>query len=206
MCPTNPPPPPSLSAPHFEHAVFAPGINLFVTFTLGPVIPSWYVTPGTESFYLLPPCTLSMHNFSEHKRAGDHWWSKPFYTGLDGYKLQIRVDANGDGSGEDTHVSMYVYLMKSENDDVLTWPFKCDITIRLLNWREDKRHVEKTVEHYNVPIESRTRVTQGEEAPDGWGYHRFISHSDLYYNITNNTEYISNDILCFLVCKVIVYS
>ena len=147
-----------------------------------------------------------MHNFSEHKRAGDHWWSKPFYTGPDGYKLQIRVDANGDGKGKDTHVSVYVYLMKSENDDVLSWPLQCDITIRLLNWREDKRHVEKTVEHYKAPIESRTKVTQGEEAPDGLGYHQFISHSDLYYNITKNTEYINNDILCFVVSKVIVYS
>ena len=39
---------------------------------------------------------------------------------------------------------LYVHLMKGENDDILTWPFKCDITVRLLNWREDKGHVEKT--------------------------------------------------------------
>ena len=147
-----------------------------------------------------------MHNFSENKRVGDQWWSTPFYTGHDGYKLKLRVDANGAASGKGTHVSVSVYLMKGENDDILTWPFKCDITIRLLNWREDKGHVEYTVDHYNAPIEYRTRVTQGDTALGGRGYGQFISHSNLYYNITNNTEYINNDILCFVVSKVIVYS
>ena len=87
---------------------------------------------------------------------GCDWVSRPFYTGLDGYKLQIRVRANGEGSGKDTHVSVYVYLLKGENDDMLTWPFKCDITIQLLNWREDKGHVEHAVHHYNAPLEYRT--------------------------------------------------
>ena len=165
------------------------------------------MTPVTESPCLLPPCTLSLHNFSEHKRVGDEWWNKPFYTGPDEYKLMLRVDANGSGSGKGTHVSVYVYLMKGENDDILTWPFKCDITIRLINWREDKGHVEKTVPfNVSTDIESRKRVMEGDIAPSGLGYPQFISHSDLYYNITNNTEYINNDILCFVVSKVIVYS
>ena len=175
-------------------------------YLLGPEVPSWYITPGTESPYLLPPCTLSMHNFSEHKRVSDQWWSTPFYTGPDGYKLKLRVDANGDGSGKGTHVTVGVYLMKGENDDILTWPFKCDTTIRLLNWREDKEHVETILDFNDSDdIKYRKRVMEGDTAPGGLGYD-FISHSDLYYNITNNTEYINNDVLCFVVSKVIVYS
>ena len=148
-----------------------------------------------------------MHNFSEHKRVSDQWTSTPFYTGPDGYKLKLRVDANGDGSGKGTHVTVGVYLMKGENDDILTWPFKCDTTIRLLNWREDKGHVE-TILYFNDSddIKYRKRVMEGDTAPGGLGYYQFISHSDLYYNITNNTEYINNDVLCFVVSKVIVYS
>ena len=148
-----------------------------------------------------------MHYFFEHRRVSDEWWSTPFYTRPNGYKLQLKVRANGAASCKGTHVSMFVHLMKSENDDILTWPFKCDITIRLLNWREDKGHVEKTVPfNDNTNIKARKRVMEGDRATDGWGYHQFISHSDLYYNITNNTEYINNDILCFVVSKVIVYS
>ena len=146
-----------------------------------------------------------MFNFSELKRVNKRWCSTPFYTGPDGYKLQMEVDANGSGDGEGTHVSVYVSLMKGEYDHMLTWPFKCDITIQLLNWREDKGHVEKTVPFDDSSdIKLRMRVMEGDTAT-GWGCD-FISHSDLYYNITNNTEYINNDILCFVVSKVIVYS
>ena len=105
-----------------------------------------------------------MFNFSEHKRVSDEWYSTPFYTGPDGYKLKLRVDASGSGKG--THVSVYVCLMKGEYDQVLTWPFKCDITIQVINWREDKGHVEKTV-HFNdsIDIKHRERVMEGDTAP-----------------------------------------
>ena len=181
--------------------------NFVYHITTGQDVPSWYIpTPVTELPYLLPPCTITMNNFSEYKTVKCQWYSQPFYTGPDGYKLKIRVDANGDGSGEGTHVSMFVYLMKGENDDILTWPFKCDITIRLLNWKEDKGHVEKILDFNDSDdVKYRKRVMEGDTATGGLGYD-FISHSDLHYNITNNTEYINNDILCFEVSKVIVYS
>ena len=147
-----------------------------------------------------------MYNFSEHKRVSDRWYSTPFYTRPDGYKLQLKVHANGNASGKGTDLSVYVHLMKGEYDHMLTWPFKCDITIQLLNWREDKGHVKKTFPFGDSSdIKHRERVMEGER-DSGCGYGQFISHSDLYYNITNNTEYINNDILCFVVSKVIVYS
>ena len=91
--------------------------------------------------------------------------------------------------------------MKGEYDHMLTWPFKCDITIQLLNWSEDKGHVEKTVSfNDSTDIKHRKRVMEGDTATDGLGYVQFISHIT-YYNITNNT-----DILCFVVSKVIIYS
>ena len=147
-----------------------------------------------------------MYNFSEHKRVRDEWYSTPFYTRADGYKLQLNVDANGSLSGKGTHVSVYVCLMKGEYDHMLTWPFKCGITIQLLNWREDKGHVEEILDFDDSDdIKHRKRVMQRDRAP-GLGIAVFISHSDLYYNITNNTEYINNDTLCFVISKVIVYS
>ena len=101
-----------------------------------------------------------------------------------------------------THVTVHLCLVKGEYDHMLTWPFKCDITIQLLNWSEDKGHVEKTVSfNDSTDIKHRKRVMEGDTATDGLGYVQFISHSDLYYNITNNT-----DILCFVVSKVIIYS
>ena len=143
-----------------------------------------------------------MPDFSEHKRVSDRWYSPPFYTRPDGYKLQLNVDVDGSLRGKGTHVTVYVNLMKGEYDHMLTWPFKCDITIQLLNWREDKGHVEKTIPfNDSYDIKHRKRVMEGDRAL-GLGFDRFISYSDLYYNITNNTEYVNNDILCFVVSKV----
>ena len=142
-----------------------------------------------------------MLNFSEHKRVGDQWCSPPFYTGPSGYKLQLQVDAEGDGTGSNTHVSVYVRLMKGENDDILTWPFRCDVTIQILNWREDKGHMEKTIQFNNsVDIKYCKAVMERERAP-ALGFGQFISHSDL---ISDSTQYICNDALCFLVSKVIL--
>ena len=146
-----------------------------------------------------------MYNFSEHKRVADIWESPELYSGPDGYKLQLEVCANGYSTGTGTHVGVSVRLMEGQNDEILKRPFNSEITIQLLNWREDKGHVEKIIDHYNAPLEYRTRVTQGDIiAPGGWGIPDFISHSDLEYNANYNIEYINNDILCFVVCKVII--
>ena len=136
-----------------------------------------------------------MSNFSQHRKVDETWFSPPFYTENGGYKLQLAVHANGVGVGvgEGTHVSVFVYLMKSENDDCLKWPFSGDITVQLLNWREDKGHVEKIVSR-SVP-DCCNRVTVGERAVSGMRYRQFISHDDIEYNPDRNTQYLHNDMM-----------
>ena len=136
-----------------------------------------------------------MFNCNEHKRVGDQWHSVPFYSSTNGYKLQLRVDANGFASGKDTHLSVGARLMKGEYDETLNWPLNSEITIQLLNWREDKGHVETIIHHYNVPIEDRTRVMDGESAQNALTTGQFIPHSSLPYNADNNTEYLHNECL-----------
>ena len=147
-----------------------------------------------------------MFNYKEHKRVGDEWYSVPFYSMTDGYKLQLRVDANGWGAGKDTHLSVGVRLMKGENDKSLKWPMNSEITIQVLNWREDKGHVEKIIDHYNTSIANRTRVVDGEIAPRSRVDPQVIPHKELDYNADNNTEYLCNDTLCFRVSKVIIHT
>ena len=137
-----------------------------------------------------------MSNFSQHRKVDDTWFSPPFYTENGGYKLQLVVHANGVGVGEGTHVSVFVYLMKSDNDDNLKWPFSGDITIQVLNWREDKGHIE-TIVSRSVP-DCCNRVTVGERAVSGMRYRQFISHDD----IDKNTQYLHNDMMCFRISKV----
>ena len=143
-------------------------LSLLIYYITGQNVPSWYIPISVTEFpYLLPPYSLTMYNFSEHKRVGDTWRSTPFYTGPHGYKLALVVHAKGYSTGTGTHVGVSVHLMKCENDESLKWPFDSKITIRLLNWREDKGHVEKTIYHYNAPLPYRSRVIQGEKAPGG---------------------------------------
>ena len=147
-----------------------------------------------------------MYNYKEHKRVDDAWHSVPFYSTKNGYKLQLRVDANGFASGKDTHLSVGVVLMKGEYDETLNWPLNSEITIQLLNWREDKAHVEMIIEHYNAPIEDRRRVLEGETAPHSRVKPQVVPHMELPYNADNNTEYVHNDTLCFRVSKVIIHT
>lgn len=145
-------------------------------------------------------CELKMTNFSKYKTEKNQWNSTPWYTAPYGYKLQLNVDPCGFGNGKDTHISVHVYLMKGENDAMLQWPFSGDITIQLLNWREDRGHVEKTV-HFNdnTSLQTRSMVIRGERASNGRGYDKFISLTDLSYNSLKNTEYLCNDTLRFKV-------
>ena len=74
------------------------------------------------------PCTFRLTNYQKLKKDGDQFNSPPFYTSPTGYKTCISVYANGNGDGEGTHVSVYAYLMKGDNDDSLTWPFTGTVT------------------------------------------------------------------------------
>ena len=145
-----------------------------------------------------------MFNFHEHKRVNDICHSKPFYSESNGYKFYLQVYANGDVDGKDTHVSMYVRLKKGEHDEVLKWPFKGEITIQLLNRKEDKGHVVRILDFSVATLENRTRVTDKEGG--GWGYSKFISHIDVECNPDESIKYLQDGILCFEISKVTLHT
>ena len=137
--------------------------------------------------------TCKCTEFSKLKHFGLQYNSPPFCTHPQGYKLCLRVDANGTGGGFGTHVSVYATLMRGEHDQHLQWPFTGEFTIELLNWREDKGHHTAT-----LPIISDygfVRVTDQQQYGMSYGWPQFISHSSLPYNSTTNTEYLRDDCL-----------
>ena len=64
----------------------------------------------------LIPFTFTMSNFEQKKTSVTHssWYSPSFYTHPRGYKMCLRVDPNGGGSGKNSHVSVYLYMMRGE--------------------------------------------------------------------------------------------
>ena len=113
----------------------------------------------------------------------------------------LKVYANGNGSGKGTHLSLYVHLLKGEHDDQLQWPFNAKITVQLLNWSGDNSHEEITIPHHKAPLEYRTRVTEGDRAPGGWGPSQFISHSVLE-SVTSDVQFITDNKICFKIIEV----
>ena len=59
--------------------------------------------------------------------------SAPCYTKQYEYKYCIRLYLHGDGMGRATHISIFFVVMKSEYDELLTWPMKKRVTFELIN-------------------------------------------------------------------------
>jgi TNF receptor-associated factor 4 len=144
------------------------------------------------------PMKYKFTAYDHHKTTDDAVYSPGFYTSPGGYKMCVRVWANGCRDGHSTHVSISANLMKGENDDHLPWPFTGTVTFELLNQLEDKNHYSKYVTF--LPDEaSSQRTINAERSSTGYGMPGYISHSALGYNAAKNCQYLRNDFLYFRV-------
>ena len=145
-----------------------------------------------------PPVDIVMDHFEQHKRSDDDWYSPPFYTHLGGYRMCLRVYVNGFGTGKGTHVSVFVYLMRGEFDDLLKWPFRGDVTIQLK--KNDPPHHQMII-HLDDDTPNTSVCKPTKERNEGWGYQKYISHADLYAG-----GYLKDDKLVFCVSDIVVRS
>ena len=162
-------------------------------------VPSWQ-DPSNVSQSVFE-CTLT--EFSKRKQSNNTFYSPPFYTHRQGYKMCLKINSNGIGSYRGITVSVYVQLLAGDSDDELQWPFVGDVVLELVNWREDKGHLNKALP-INVVCDL-DKVTQGT-AGNSFGFVQFISQSSLSYDPASNTEYLHNDSLLLRVKQVAVYS
>ena len=155
-----------------------------------------------ESRVCVPPFNFTTRDFEQRKAENDTWYSPSFYTHPRGYRMCLKVCANGRNTGRGTHVSVFVCLMRGEFDNYLKWPFRGDVTIQLLNQIEDKGHYERTAYYTNdTPDCYAARVTVRERAAS-WGKFKFISHLALNYVCDKNCHYLKYDCLRFRITKV----
>ena len=151
--------------------------------------------------YPRPPWVLEMNGFQEKKNEDEDWFSDPVYSHFGGYKMCLWVDANGHNENvEGTHVSVFVCLMRGDNDKNLKWPFKGTIKVSLLNQLEDGQHHtrEPWSPDDDVSEDSSECVTEGERA-SGWGLPQYIPQQDLIYNRNKNCQYLKDNSLFFRV-------
>ena len=143
---------------------------------------------------------IKMKDFQMHRTTKEIWFSTPFYSHPGGYKMYLRVDANGCEDGEGTHVSVFLYMMRGENDDNLVWPFKGEVTLILLNQLKNNKHYEHKIAYTTDERKDyNSRVTDGEQGGNGYGRPQFISHEELGHRAYTNCQYLKDDSLYFRV-------
>ena len=142
---------------------------------------------------VLVPVSFTMTGFHQKKSSSSSWYSPWFYTHPRGYKMCLRVDANGYGIRKNSHISVYLYMMRGDYDESLKWPFRGDITIQLLNQEGSHEHHEVAI-HFTDGADNEfcRRVVSGERSSTGRGFHDFICHSNLLPN------YLKDD--CLKLC------
>jgi len=154
----------------------------------------------THSPQLLINHHFMMKKFALHKGANAEWYSDPFYTHDRGYKLCVRIDANGYKKQRGTHMSVFICLMKGEYDDELSWPFHGEIAVELLdqNALEGKHHRCTICYDENSDYRGQ-RVVLGEKRLAGEGEDQFIPHSKLHPDQDSTVQYLKDDCLLFRV-------
>ena len=150
------------------------------------------------------PVKLTMTEFEKHKQSGDAWYSEPFYTHHHGYKMCLRVDANGHGDGKGTHLSVAFFLMRGEFDNHLTWPFQGDIIVQLVNQlAKDRGHFTYSARFSTLnDVTIISRVISSDRALNGCDKQRLLYHCELGYNPVQNCQYLKEDRLHFQVTQV----
>ena len=104
--------------------------------------------------------------------------SSPFYRC--GYKCKLSLNPNGSGSGKNTHLSIFLIIMKGEYDASLKWPFYKEVTFTLVDQQENANDKDNFVHSFSTSTpKSKSFKRPVTEENIGWGNPKFISHKEL---------------------------
>ena len=139
------------------------------------------------------PIYFKFSKFTEYKEADRTIYSPSFYSSQRGYRFLLGVAPNGNGSGRGTHMSIFAYLEKGDNDDSLTWPFRGSVIVYLINQLEDKTH-PRLVINFPEDDDASGRVVDRERS-SGCGKERAIAHNQLGKVPGKKVQFLCNDTL-----------
>ena len=150
------------------------------------------------------PVVFKLSEFEKHRDSGTEWTSPVFRSSRDGYSMCLVIDCNGSSHGG--FVSVYACLKQGDSDNALSWPFRGEITIQLLNRLGDRHHATGTIRFTEfTPSAYAARVYGSDHGPKGWGQQKFIGHQELGYNDVKKRQYLLNNCLCFRISRVEVF-
>uniref|UniRef100_A0A8R1HI44 MATH domain-containing protein n=1 Tax=Caenorhabditis japonica TaxID=281687 RepID=A0A8R1HI44_CAEJA len=85
---------------------------------------------GSQYTFHIPDIGLSVVKATKSK-SHRAIYSQPFYSHGYGYKMMAVVAPYGDGLAFREYFSVFVCLMKGDWDDILEWPFRCDVSFSI---------------------------------------------------------------------------
>lgn len=103
-------------------------------------------------------------------------YSPPFQTSPHGYRMCIRVYLNGDGAGKGTYISMFFVLMRSEHDDLLSFPFRQSVRFTLIN---QENRAESITEAFAPDLKSQSFQKPEGEMNVASGFPKFARQTVL---------------------------
>jgi TNF receptor-associated factor 2 len=117
------------------------------------------------------------------------FYSPPFYTSKNGYKMCARIYLNGDGSGLNTHLSIFFVLLRGENDALLRWPFRQRVTFVLIDQTTSERK-QNVLDAFRPDQSSSSFRRPVSDMNIASGLPLFCPHSKL---MAHDREYIKED-------------
>ena len=111
----------------------------------------------------------------------------PFYSSPHGYKLMMRVFLNDTREKYKDHIGVYIFVMKSDHDAILSWPFKKRYTFSLID-QQDNEEERKNIVKTHTPKGEVEFMRPKTKKNIGCGFADFVSHSKLM-----TRKYIKDD-------------
>ena len=104
--------------------------------------------------------------------------SVPFYAY--GYKLMLRLYPKRFDNGENTHLSIAIFVMKGEYDAILPWGFSKKVTFTLIEQQDNPDQRQDVVMGFTTDPNTKEfkKPVEGERR-SGFGFAAFVSHSVL---------------------------
>jgi TNF receptor-associated factor 4 len=145
------------------------------------------------------PAELILSNFNDYEPGNKDWYSTPFCTHSNGYKLCLKASVCSRGEGGGRYVFLSLHLMKSRFDETLRWPLKANFEVFLMRCGSEEGHHTDTIKFNDTTIQERSlgdRVIETERATNGPEIHNFIALAQL------KEKYLTKDKKCrFLIIK-----
>ena len=148
-------------------------------------------TTNGEFIWKIPDIRRRYRDAVEQKTVS--LYSPPFYTSPHGYRVCIRTYLNGDGLGKGTHISLFFFIMRSEHDNLLSWPFKQVVRFSLINQKDRSKDITESF----VPDRKSPSFQKPEfDMNIASGFPKFVRQS-----VLQDQSYSLDDVI-YIKCKV----